>query len=141
LKNAQKSHEKVPLQLKRQKSSAAEENGVDISSGGVEEWDVLPNCYYPGWAALMHTLYSFSQTSKYQFLEDGRVLSVSNFSAASGRSFELSRTQCVRVEEETEEHIKMVAVTLAGCQERFKCVRLFRRTDSIMEIQVGFGKK
>ena len=72
------------------------------TAGGVEE-DTLPNCYYPGWAAVMHTLYSFSQTSKYQFLEDGRFLSVSNFSAASGRSYELSRTQCVSVEEETEE--------------------------------------
>ena len=85
----------------------------------------------------MHTLYSFSQTSKYQFLEDGRFLSVSNYSAASGRSYELSRTQCVSVEEETEEHIKMVAVTLAGCEERYKCVRLFRRTDTIVEIQEG----
>ena len=106
------------------------------TAGGVEE-DTLPNCYYPGWAAVMHTLYSFSQTSKYQFLEDGRFLSVSNYSAASGRSYELSRTQCVSVEEETEEHIKMVAVTLAGCEERYKCVRLFRRTDTIVEIQEG----
>ena len=106
------------------------------TAGGVEE-DTLHNCYYPGWAAVMHTLYSFSQTSKYQFLEDGRFLSVSNYSAASGRSYELSRTQCVSVEDETEEHIKMVAVTLAGCEERYKCVRLFRRTDTIVEIQEG----
>jgi hypothetical protein len=127
------------LKLKRRKNYAAEENNGDAAgSGGVEEADVLPNCYYPGWAAVMHTLYSFSQTSKYQFLEDGRVLSVSNYSAASRRSYELSRTQCVSVEEESEDHIKMVAVTLAGCEERFKCVRLFRRTDSIVEIQVGF---
>jgi hypothetical protein len=124
------------LKLKRRKNYAAEENG---DAAGVEEADVLPNCYYPGWAAVMHTLYSFSQTSKYQFLEDGRVLSVSNYSAASRRSYELSRTQCVSVEEESEDHIKMVAVTLAGCEERFKCVRLFRRTDSIVEIQVSFS--
>jgi hypothetical protein len=127
------------LKLKRRKNYAAEENNSD-AAGGVVEADVLPNCYYPGWAAVMHTLYSFSQTSKYQFLEDGRVLSVSNYSAASRRSYELSRTQCVSVEEESEDHIKMVAVTLAGCEERFKCVRLFRRTDSIVEIQVRFAQ-
>ena len=128
------------FKLKRRKTAAAAGGAAEddlAGSGGVEEADVLPNCYYPGWAALMHTLYSFSQASKYQFLEEGRVLSVSNFSAASGRSHELSRTQCVSVEEETEDYMKMVAVTLAGCEERFKCVRLFRRTNSIIEIQVN----
>jgi hypothetical protein len=34
-----------------------------VNGGGVDE-DSLPNCYFPGWAAVMDTLYSFSQTSK-----------------------------------------------------------------------------
>ncbi|XP_023348895.1 uncharacterized protein LOC111717628, partial [Eurytemora carolleeae] len=52
-------------------------------------------------------------------------------------SFELSRTRCVSIVEEDEGYVKLVAKTVAGCDQMYKCVRLFRRTENIIEIQEG----
>ena len=87
----------------------------------------------------MGPLYSFSFSSKYQFIEDGAVLSFSNYSTVSRRSHEMSRTTCVTIEEEDEEefYIKMVTRVTANCEHMYKCMRIFRRTDNILEIQEG----
>ena len=45
--------------------------------------------------------------------------------------------QCLRVVEEREDYVKMVTRVTAGCQHMFKCLRVFRRTEHIMEIQEG----
>ena len=34
-------------------------------------------------------------------------------------------------------YVKMVTRVTAGCQHMFKCLRVFRRTESILEIQEG----
>ena len=90
------------------------------------------------------------------------MLSLSNYSAVSQRSHEMSRTQvrqtfpllcvlifkrflfivqCLRVVEESEGeeagYVKMVTRVTAGCQHMYKCLRVFRRTENILEIQEG----
>ena len=69
------------------------------------------------------------------------MLSLSNYSAVSQRSHEMSRTQCLQVVEESEGaeagYVKMVTRVTAGCQHMFKCLRVFRRTENILEIQEG----
>ena len=39
--------------------------------------------------------------------------------------------------EESEDYVKMVTRVTAGCQHMFKCLRVFRRTENILEIQEG----
>ena len=42
------------------------------------------------------------------------------------------------VEQDDEAHYaKLVTRVVAGCDHMFKCLRMFRRTENIMEIQVG----
>ena len=47
--------------------------------------------------------------------------------------------QCLRVVEQDDEahYAKLVTRVVAGCDHMFKCLRMFRRTENIMEIQVG----
>ena len=49
--------------------------------------------------------------------------------------------QCLRVVEESEGeeagYVKMVTRVTAGCQHMYKCLRVFRRTENIIEIQEG----
>ena len=47
------------------------------------------------------------------------------------------RTWCVSVEEEEDNYIKMVSRVVAGCEHSFKCMRIFKRTDNILELQEG----
>ena len=65
------------------------------------------------------------------------MLSLSNYSLVSGRAHEMSRTLCLRVVEEAGHYIKMLTRVTAGCDHMFKCLRVFRRTESILEIQEG----
>ena len=46
------------------------------------------------------------------------------------RSFELSRTRCVSIVEEDEGYVKLVAKTVAGCDQMYKCVRKLEISDS-----------
>ena len=94
-------------------------------------------CRFPEWAVEMGSLYSFSFSSKYDFTDDGFVLSLSNYSSVSKKSHELSRTICVSEEEEAEDYVKMVTKVIANCDEMYKCVRIFKRTENILEIQEG----
>ena len=97
----------------------------------------LVSCKYPDWAVEMGPLISFSFSSKYQFINRGEVLSFSNYSTVSKISHEMSRTSCVEVEEEGEHYIKMVTKVTANCDHMYKCMRIFKRTENILEIQEG----
>ena len=103
-----------------------------------EDSDMV-SCTFPNWAVDMGPLLSFSFTSKYEFLNSGEVLSVSNYSTVSRRGHELSRTSCLEIEEEndTMNYVKMVTKVSAGCDQMFKCMRIFKRTENILEIQEG----
>jgi len=103
-----------------------------------EEVKSGPSCTYPDWAVQLGALYSFSFSSRYEFTENGTELLFSDHSSSSNRSSEVSRTRCISVEEEEEEeYVKLVVETVAGCHQMFKCLAIFKRTDSILEIQEG----
>ena len=53
--------------------------------------------------------------------------------------YPVSPVQCLRVVEQDDEahYAKLVTRVVAGCDHMFKCLRMFRRTENIMEIQVG----
>lgn len=52
------------------------------------------------------------------------------------RSFELSRTRCVSIVEEDEGYVKLVAKTVAGCDQMYKCVRKLEILNSITIIRI-----
>ena len=67
------------------------------------------------------------------------MLSLSNYSLVSGRAHEMSRTLCLRVVEEAGHYIKMLTRVTAGCDHMFKCLRVFRRTESILGVTAAFA--
>ena len=96
------------------------------------------SCLFPYWARDMGPLLSFSFSSKYEFSSDGAILSLGNYSTVSNRSYELSRTNCIKlVEEEEGSYVKMVTRVRAKCEQMFKCMRIFKRTENILELQEG----
>jgi len=127
-----------------QSSDATCYNNLDSSLNGFRtmklnkiEQNEDSHCIFPEWASEMGALYSFSFSSKYEFSDDGFVLSLSNYSSVSKKSHELSRTICVTEEEQSENYVKMVTKVIANCDQMYKCVRMFKRTENIMEIQEG----
>lgn len=86
---------------------------------------------------------SFSLTSQYFFTPDGGRLIVSNFShffqvSQKQVSQQVSLTRCeVIVDNQEDESIKMVVKVIAGCDTKFKCMSIFRRTEDVLEIQEG----
>jgi len=127
-----------------QSSDATCYNNLDSSLNGFRtmklqriEENVDSHCIFPEWALEMGALYSFSFSSKYEFSDDGSILSFSNYSSVSKKSYELSRTVCVTEEEQSENYMKMVTKVIADCDEMYKCMRMFKRTDDILEIQEG----
>ena len=95
-------------------------------------------CLFPSWAVEMGPLLSFSFSSKYEFSRDGKMLSLGNYSTVSNKSHELSRTSCVKVvEREEEDYVMMVTAVTARCDKMFKCLRIFKRTENILELQEG----
>ena len=132
-----------------QSSDATCYNNLDSSLNGyrtmklnkIEEVEER-RCIFPQWALEMGALYSFSFSSKYEFSADGFTLSLSNYSTVSKKSHELSRTICVSnvTEEEpsvSENYVKMVTKVIANCDQMYKCVRMLKRTENILEIQEG----
>ena len=94
-------------------------------------------CSFPEWATNMGPLLNFQFSSRYEFIDNGDVLLVSNYSKASKKSHELSRTTCLSVEEEDTNYVKLVTRVIANCDQAYKCLRIIRRTDNIIEIQEG----
>ena len=94
-------------------------------------------CSFPEWATSMGPLLNFQFTSRYEFIENGDVLLVSNYSSANRKSHPLSRTSCISIEEEDENSVKMVTRVIANCDQAYKCFRMLKRTDNILEIQEG----
>ena len=108
------------------------------SSRGKETRQEETSCHFPRWARDMGPLLSFSFSSKYEFSADGTILSLGNYSTVSNRSHEMSRTNCVKMIEEEEGHyVKMVTRVRAKCDQMFKCMRIFKRTENILELQEG----
>ena len=94
-------------------------------------------CTFPEWATSMGPLLNFQFTSRYEFIENGDVLLVSNYSSANKKSHPLSRTSCISIEEEDDNSVKMVTRVIANCDQAYKCFRMLKRTDNIVEIQEG----
>lgn len=93
------------------------------------------SCRFPPWVTNIGRYVSFNYASLYQFNQDS--LSVSNYSLSNQEIQQLSRTTCVHVNDTGEDYIKMIASTIAGCEQRHKCLKLTKRTDHIIEIQEG----
>jgi len=105
-------------------------------------------CKFPSWsmsgaidaedASQDGTWESFSLTSQYYFTPDGGRLIVSNFSHFFQVSQQVSLTRCeLIVDNQEDESIKMVVKVIAGCDTKFKCMNIFRRTEDVLEIQEG----
>ena len=62
---------------------------------------------------------------------------MSNYSHITQESYQLSRTSCVSVNDSGHIYVKMIAKTIATCDQRFKCLKLTKRTPDILEIQEG----
>ena len=119
-------------------------NTLDSAMSGHRTMNLQPintkfeaKCTFPEWATSMGSLLNFQFSSKYEFINDGDVLQVSNYSSASKKSHALSQTLCVSVEEEDDNYVKMVTRVIANCDQAYKCFRLLKRTDNILEIQEG----
>ena len=119
-------------------------NGLRSSTSGHRTMKLQPikapveaHCTFPEWATSMGPLLNFQFTSRYEFIENGDVLLVSNYSTASKKSHGLSRTSCLSIEEEDENYVKIVTRVIANCDQAYKCFRLLKRTDNILEFQEG----
>jgi len=122
----------------------------DVESVGlpgiVETAEGWPSCSFPEWATSMGSLLDFQFTSRYEFIQNGDFLLVSNYSSTNRKTNPLSQTSCVSIVEEDENSVKMVTSVITDCIQAYKvcatnvfykCFRMLKRTDNIVEIQEG----
>ncbi|XP_040564575.1 uncharacterized protein [Lepeophtheirus salmonis] len=98
-------------------------------------------CIFPYWASSLGEVYNLQYTYKYEFTDDGRKIWASNYSYHTQTSHLLSVMECHTIIEEDEEIIKLISKVTAECVSSFKCLKLYRRSDHIVELQEGVSSK
>jgi len=92
---------------------------------------------FPSWTAQLNSLLTFDFTRLFSFAEDLSFLAVSNYSYTTKKSTLVSRTTVVQVVESGDSQVKMVTRTVSGCEQMYKCMVLYRRTEDILEVEEG----
>ena len=102
-------------------SSAKKENGLS----------------FPVWTKHLRNMLSFDFKQLFTFNEDHTVLSISNYSYTTGKSSLVSNMSLVEIVETGHNYVKIITRTLTGCEQMYTCALLFRRTESILELEEG----
>ncbi|CAH2988302.1 unnamed protein product [Chilo suppressalis] len=91
-------------------------------------------CHFPSWILEHHKWFSLDHTHQYHFTTKNATLKIMN---ADG-SYEEKRLVCHSILEQKEKkHIKLVAHVTRGCESGHACLKFYRRSSGVLELQQG----
>lgn len=93
---------------------------------------------FPVHTLSLKRLLSFDFKKLYSFNDAHTELTVSNYSYTTKEETILSKISVIRmIDDKDEDHVTMVTRTLTGCEQMYTCTVLHKRTEFILELEVG----
>lgn len=125
-----------------QSSDATCHGGLSSPTEGFQTFDFSSGkkdngLNFPVWTEHLSNMLSFDFKKLFTFNEEHSVLSVSNYSYTTGKSSLVSNMSVVEIVETGHNYVKMITRTLTGCEQMYRCALMFRRTESILELEEG----
>ncbi|RVE54390.1 hypothetical protein evm_000875, partial [Chilo suppressalis] len=91
-------------------------------------------CHFPSWILEHHKWFSLDHTHQYHFTTKNATLKIMN----TDGSYEEKRLVCHSILEQKEKkHIKLVAHVTRGCESGHACLKFYRRSSGVLELQQG----
>ena len=93
---------------------------------------------FPVHTLSLKRLLSFDFKKLYSFNDAHTELTVSNYSYTTKEETILSKISVIQmIDDKDEDHVTMVTRTLTGCEQMYTCTVLHKRTEFILELEVG----
>ena len=107
------------------------------SGGGGGPAAAVTGNLFPIWTVPLRRLTTFDFTKLYSLSADQSEWLVSNYSYARGAGGAEARVTVVQVLQSTHSRVKMITRTVSDCEQQYHCTVLYRRTDSILQLEQG----